>query len=331
MSVTTTLTALGGVATWAELHRHHRRRAIERALAGAEVERTSRGHYALASIGQRRKLAAAIGGTVSHLSAALEQGWKVKAAPELVDVTVSRTRRVRPEHAFGRRIHHADLSPQDVTHGLTSSLRTVLDCARLLPFDEALTVADSALRARALTRTDLRTEAAAARGPGSRMVRRVAQFADARATGPIESVLRALAIEEGLLLTPQAVFAESGMFAVVDLGDPQLGLALEAEGYESHGTRKGLRRDCRRHTELVAHGYSSLRYAYEDIMFDQEWVRRTLRTWWGNRPGRHVDPDAACSPGPAPRHSNRPGPTAGHSTGPGTPHSNRGQDRQIPA
>jgi very-short-patch-repair endonuclease len=103
-------------------------------------------------------------------------------------------------------------------------------------------------------------------------------------------VLRALAIDEGYELTPQLQLADSGLFAVVDLGSEELSLAVEADGFEHHGTRQGLRRDCRRHTDLAVHGWSSLRFTFEDVMGEPEWVRWALRTWRVVRTGGVPEP-----------------------------------------
>jgi very-short-patch-repair endonuclease len=61
---------------------------------------------------------------------------------------------------------------------------------------------------------------------------------------------------------------------------------VEADGFEHHGTRQGLRRDCRRHTELSVFAWSSLRFTFEDVMGAQEWVRWALRSWRDKREGR---------------------------------------------
>lgn len=111
------------------------------------------------------------------------------------------------------------------------------------------------------------------RGPGAVAARRVVKHADGRAANPFESVLRALCIEEGFELTPQVTIAESGLYAVVDLGSEALRLAVEADGFETHGTRGGLRKDCERHTLFAIYAYSSLRFAYEHVMFEPDWVR----------------------------------------------------------
>ena len=114
----------------------------------------------------------------------------------------------------------------------------------------------------------------------------MADHADGRAANPFESVLRALTIEEGFDLTPQLELADSGLYAMVDLGSEELRLAVEADGFEHHGTRQGLRKDCRRHTELAVFGCSSLRFAFEDVMGEQAWVRWALRSWRDVREGR---------------------------------------------
>jgi very-short-patch-repair endonuclease len=76
------------------------------------------------------------------------------------------------------------------------------------------------------------------------------------------------------------------LYAVVDLGSEELQLAVEADGFEHHGTRQGLRKDCRRHTELSVFGWSSLRFTFEDVMYEPAWVRWALNAWRDVRAGR---------------------------------------------
>lgn len=287
-SVADSVRRLGGCATWAELRPLHSWRALRRACASGAVLRTARGRYALPEVEEHRRVAAARTATLSHLSAALHHGWKVKTVPDVVWVTVRRKRRLRARDLEGIRPHWNELTPAERAAGVTSPVRTVLDCARVLPFDEALAVADSALRSGLVSRDGLLEAAGGTRDPGATAARRVARHADGRAANPFESVLRALALEVGLELTPQLLIAEPGLFAVVDLGSEELRLAVEADGFEVHGTRRGLRQDCRRHTELAVHAWASLRFAYEDVMFEQDWTRWTLRSWLDVRAGRPV-------------------------------------------
>lgn len=283
--VAETVRFLGGIATWRLLRVVHPARLIRRATAAGTVLRPGHGRYVLPSASEHLRIAQSRGATLSHLSAAQHHGWAVKTVPIDAWITVRRKRHLRPEQLAGVRPRWADLRSGDACQGVTTPLRTVVDCARVLPFDEALAVADSALRAGSVTRVELTQAAAGLRGTGSRQARRVARFADSRAANPFESVLRALAIDEGFDLTPQLELAAPGLYAVVDLGSEELRLAVEADGFEHHGTRRGLRKDCRRHTELAVFQYSSLRFSFEDVMGEQAWVRWALRSWRAGREG----------------------------------------------
>ena len=53
-------------------------------------------------------------------------------------------------------------------------------------------------------------------------------------------------------------------------------MVLEADSFEWHGDRAALRRDARRYDLLVANGWTVLRFAWEDVMHDQEFVRAVL-------------------------------------------------------
>ena len=171
-----------------------------------------------------------------------------------------------------------DLHADDVREGLvTSRERTLLDCLRSLPFDEALAVADSALRSGDVTGEQLAGLARSARGPGSARIRRVAAYADGRAANPFESVLRALAIEGGLTVVPQVVIRLLDGEVRPDLVDEDRWLVLEADSFTWHGSRAALRRDCRRYNAIVLAGWTVLRFSWEDVMHDQEHVRAVLR------------------------------------------------------
>jgi very-short-patch-repair endonuclease len=286
--VADTVEFLGGVSTWRELRIVHPARLVRRAATAGTVVRATRGRYVLPSAAEHLALAQSRSAVLSHLSAAVHHGWKVKTVPDTAWITVPRNRKLRGPQRDGVTAHWSTLLRADHREGVTTPLRTVIDCARALPFDEALAVADSALRCRDVSRDELSEAARSSAGPGVRQIRRVAAHADGRAANPFESVLRALCLEEGFHLTPQLEVSASGLFAVVDLGSEELRLAVEADGFEHHGTRQGLRKDCRRHTEMAVFDWSSLRFAFEDVMFEQPWVRWALRTWRDVRAGRPV-------------------------------------------
>ena len=175
-------------------------------------------------------------------------------------------------------IWYRDCSEELVIDGVTEPVRTVIDCARDLPFDEALCVADSALRVGDVTCAQLAQAVDALSGPRSAQARRVVDAASAEAANPLESVLHALCLEvDGLQVQQQVVIRAPGGNATVDLADKALRLVIEAEGYETHGTRSGFDKDCRRYTVLVCRDWLVLRFTWTQVMFEPQWVVTRLR------------------------------------------------------
>lgn len=173
-------------------------------------------------------------------------------------------------------VHWANLEPGDFVYGVTTAIRTVVDCARTLPFGEALVIADSALLRGMVTRVELRMAAAAVVGPGRSAAVRVAEAADRRAESPLESLVRAMTIEAGMHAVPQASITDEGFFARVDLADLEHGVVVEADSYLHHGTREGFERDCARYDDLVIRGWLVVRFTWRQVMNDPEWVKATL-------------------------------------------------------
>jgi very-short-patch-repair endonuclease len=156
---------------------------------------------------------------------------------------------------------------------VTSPARTVIDCARALPFDEALSVADSALRSGVVTHEELRAAAVASPRTGRTAVDRVIAAADARAANPFESVLRAIAqsVPE-LRVEPQVQIGDSR----VDLADVRLRLVVEADSWEFHGAKDGFQKDVRRYTALVRADWTVVRFLWDDVMNRPDYVREVL-------------------------------------------------------
>ncbi|MEP6814257.1 MAG: DUF559 domain-containing protein [Marmoricola sp.] len=275
MHVVEWLEELGGVATRSTLVRLTSRPRVDRALTAGDIVADARGRYALPSANEAVRAAHRLSGVLSHESAALHHGWEVKSVPALPHVTVPKSRKIAPARVSAVHLHRADLHPDDVSGIATSPALTIEQCLRSMPFDAALAVADSALRDGLPTAT-LRHIAAAARGPGSAQVRRVAREARAEAANPFESVLRAIALDVGLAVRPQLVISASSGTVRPDLVDEDLRIVLEADSFEWHGKRASLRKDCRRYNLLVVDGWLVLRFAWEDVMHDQDYVRAVL-------------------------------------------------------
>jgi very-short-patch-repair endonuclease len=273
MDVAAALVELGGVASRAALLRLCTRAAVDHALAVDAIRAVGRGRYTLPQVDAAVAKAHALSGVLSLTSAALHHGWAVKNVPDEPHVTVPRRRKVAADRRVGVRLHFHDL---DETDGIaTSKSTTLLHCLRSLAFDEALAVADSALRAG--DQAALHQAGALARGPGSPQVRRVAGFARPEAANPFESVLRAIAVDvPGLHVEPQVLITSTTPWCRPDLVDRDLRLVLEADSFAWHGDRVALARDARRYNLLVADGWCVLRFAWEDVMNDPSYVRSIL-------------------------------------------------------
>ncbi len=275
--VTMVVTRFGGVATWSQLRRRVHWRHIRTSVESGQIVRIARGRYALPTAAEARTAASRLAAVASHTSAAAHWGWSVKLVPEHPHLTVARNRRVDVARRVDIVLHWRDLGAQDVhDRWVTSPARTVIDCCLDLPFDEALSVFDSALRGglampavfEALQRLPARCRT---------RVLGVARAADARAANPFESVLRAIANEvPGLHVTPQRVVRDGDFRARVDLADQELRLVLEADSYEFHGGRSAFARDCRRYNGLVVRDWLVLRLSWEDVMFRPGVVRELL-------------------------------------------------------
>lgn len=292
------LERLGGASTTAEVVALSSRERVRTAVARGEIIRLHRGRLALPAATSARKEAAALSGVVSHLSAALHWGWAVTWVPDRAWVTVPRDRKARSFRDGRAVVVRADLGPEDVADGVTSPLRTVVDCSRRLPFDQALAVADSALRSRRLTHRQLLDAAKAARGPGAARVRRVAARATPRAANPFESGLRAIALEfPELEVEPQGAVRTRYRTYHPDLVDRRRRLALEADSWEFHTGRDAHGRDCVRYTELTLEGWRVLRFTWEQVMHHPAYVRGVLAALLADDSEVHQpDPQARLLP-----------------------------------
>lgn len=280
------LAQLGGVATHQQLRAHATRAAIDRAVADGTIIRTGRGRFALPTADEAVRIAHAVGGILCLSSAALHHSWAVKLPPQHPHVAFAKNRRLSREQASQVEVHRTNLRPEDVVDGIaTSKELTLIQCLRALPYDEALAIADSAARAGEVNILGrLRTLRS---GRGAARIRRIAGEASPESANPFESALRAIANTiDGLNVAPQRLITTVTPWAKPDLTDLDLRIILEADSFEWHGDRHALRRDARRYDLLVADGWIVLRFAWEDVMFDQDFVRAVLTAAVGIAQGR---------------------------------------------
>jgi len=266
----------GGVADSATLIDRIGRKEFRRAVRTGTIVLAGPNRYVLPGGKERLAAAARVGGAVSHLSAAQHWGWRIKTEPRFVQVVVPRGRKLSDQRTSGLEVFRG---PVD---GLvTGKVRTVVDCCRQLPFDEALAVVDSALRDPDVTLPELLEAARASSRNGRTRALRVLQHADAGADNAFESVLRALCIQVGLVVEAQVQIGDIGF---CDIADRSRMIAIEGESFRYHGSQPAFEKDVRRYTGFGRLGWLVLRFTVDDVLGDPPYVLRVLRDVMTVRP-----------------------------------------------
>ena len=286
MKAVDALRALGGTARWKQLRGHVGWRAIKRARAAGAVEFRD-GAYHLVGTGTDRVMALRLRGVRSHTTAA--ESWGL-ALPPAGTPTVHLTVPANAHRDVAQddvRLRYRDLGEHDTVGDLTTPLRTVVDCLRDEPLRVALSVGDSALASGKVTWRDLDRAVRALRGPGSALARTRLLQLDARAANAFESCARAIVLGAGLTgFETQVTIRHRGQWVGrVDLADRRRRIVIECDGFETHGGRPAFVKDLVRFTTLVAGGWRPLRFAWEQVMFQPEWVLDRVRDVVGDEPG----------------------------------------------
>lgn len=263
----------GGIADAGLLGTACSRHQLSAAVSAGQVVRSGRGCYSLPDADEHRVAAASLHGVLHLLSAARHWGWKVKLPPARPQVLVPRGRNVSSARRRGIDLRWGEVTEQELASGVTSRERTVLDCARQLPFDAALAVADSALRD-GLSRTALLLLCARLPRTGRSRAYRVVELATVRAANPFESVLRAVLEDvRGTHFEPQIWVGNVGR---ADLVDRRRRIVVEADSFEFHADSESLSSDMVRYNGFVCEAYTVLRFGWKHAMFEQDYVRATV-------------------------------------------------------
>lgn len=216
-----------------------------------------------------RAAVVALRGVASHQDAARLLGIELVQPAPVRHVTVARCRS-RLTHA-GTHVHRADLEAVADVDGIpvTPPLRTVVDLCRSLPLTHAVASADSALRKRLVTPSEL-VAAAAELGPavGRPQVREALTRVDPLSGSVLESLCRLVLEDAGLrpFETQLLVGDPRDPIGRVDFAWPEQRLVLEVDGFAFHSDRAAYRSDRRRGNALVLAGWRVLRFTWEDIV-----------------------------------------------------------------
>lgn len=129
MDLISQVTLMGGACRRQELLALRGRSEVDTALRRGTLVATARGRYALATGPATVRRASAVGGVLSHRSAAQHWGWAQKQPPSRAEVTVPRERRLSATAYRYVLPHWADLDHGEVEGVVTTRRRTLIDCS----------------------------------------------------------------------------------------------------------------------------------------------------------------------------------------------------------
>lgn len=272
------LSALGGVATRAQLKRHgFTGPALTQAVRGGVVLRLRRSRYAVLETADDITTAIMLGGRLGGLSAAASYGWW-RGADEGIHVSwpahgnVAKPGRVRFGPATGPRIihHWRVLHSTDADAGLWREPPLEALAQVLLSADRetAIACADSAIRTGVLTDAAVRTLLRSLPG-------RVAQwecYLDGRSDSGIETIVRIWLIDRGI---PFLFHPKIPGIGEVDflIGRSHI---VETDGRAFHESIADAARDARRDNTAAIRGYITQRIRYAFVMYHPEWWQQRI-------------------------------------------------------
>jgi very-short-patch-repair endonuclease len=163
---------------------------------------------------------------------------------------------------------------------ITSPLATVLHCALSCPMVEAVVIADSALRCRALSVEDLIEGVRAWEGkPGAARLRRVLALVDPASESVLESLLRVLLHQHGMRPDSQVVLERlhGGRLGRVDFCFREQRLVIECDGRRWHDPQDAREKDRRRDNELERAGWGLVRVTWAEVVDSPQDVVRLVR------------------------------------------------------
>lgn len=263
--------------------------AVSRRAARGLLHRVCPGVYAVGHPGITRRghwlaavLSAGPDAVLSHTSAAALLGiLRAPDGPTHVTAGMRKGRRGRDI-----RIHVSSLSGDERTRRaaipVTEPMRTLLDLAALLGRHRLQRAADLAGISQAHNRARLAHLLDRHRGRrGAASLRAVLAAAEREAAVPrsiFEDRLRAVVAAAGL---PSPAINErertTGRRYELDASWPDLGLALELDGWASHRTREAFERDRERDRRLTVAGWRVVRLTWRQLRDEPELVTAHLR------------------------------------------------------
>ncbi|NKX51136.1 hypothetical protein HER39_11300 [Arthrobacter deserti] len=256
-NLVSSLHRLGGTARTADLVRAGcSAAAIAGALAAGRIARIRRGLLTLPEADPAVRQALAASGLITCASAVRELGlWGLKD-PDRLHLWVPHGRPVDAER------HRGLLAGSPGPGPYAPVLDAVLHALRCRPPLEALVIAESAVFRGRLGVPDLLAHLPGPRnGPARALVRRIGG-----PESPLQVLARELFRPAGLRVQTQVHLDGIGRVDLLVQGR----LVVELDGFDFHWTRPEFRKDRRRSNAGVLSGFPTLRYIYEDLVFEAD-------------------------------------------------------------
>jgi very-short-patch-repair endonuclease len=255
---------------------------LTRRLADGRLQRLLPGVYVVAGSApswHQRLMAACVAAgpaaAASHRAAG--RLWSLLDGEQPLEVTVPLRKAPRIRHVAVHR--STDLTADQVVRRrripVTNPIRTVVDLGAVLDPDEVEAALDRGLVAglfSVLAVSQLLDRLARCGRSGCGVLRRVLDdraLGDDRPDGLLEAEMARLLRDAGL---PPAVFQhvvrdETGRFvAKADFAYPDIRLAIEVDGWSSHGSRRAFQDDRTRHNRLTTIGWTVLHFTWHDVV-----------------------------------------------------------------
>lgn len=215
-----------------------------------------------------------VGRTAAHL-------WGLIDDPGAqVDIAVQPERRVSA--VPGVSLRRTEISPTDTTlrFGLrvTDRRRSAIDYLASCCYAQAMPFADRAISQGWFTEDDLRHRLETRRR-GNPVVRQTLRSLVVGAEAESERRLQRLLRDAGIRdwIGNYEVFERGRVIARVDVAFPAAMLAIEVDGFRYHSGQSRFQRDRTKQNDLVALGWTVLRFTWSDLVERPEYVLATVR------------------------------------------------------
>ncbi|MFC7788710.1 DUF559 domain-containing protein [Microbacterium sp. MAHUQ-60] len=237
---------------------------IRRAVDAGLLERVRRSWLLTPQCTSDRRAAAEVSGRVTCVTAAMRlRLWTEDVGSIHLSVPPTASRVAGP----GRKLHWGT-GPLPVGRFAVDEpvLNVLFQVARCLEPTDAVTIWENALRKDLVTLPQLRrTEWRSTTVTG--ILERVAVQSDSILETRFLAIMRScgVAVRQQVLIDSHPVDALIGERLVV-----------QVDGFEFHSVPKARRKDLRQDARLTLLGYTVLRFDYQQVTFDQEYVRETI-------------------------------------------------------